>query len=94
MIVTAIVWPMPGTVLSRRYSGRKLTRSLRRLSNASICCPNAWLTARLASMASAKSGANANASTGSAVSRLTAPGIDRRPGLLHHWARTRDATAG
>jgi hypothetical protein len=46
--------------LSKRYSGRKLTRSLRRLSNASICCPNAWLTARLASTASATSGANAN----------------------------------
>ena len=32
MIVVSVS-PMPGTVLSRRYSGRKLTRSLSRLSN-------------------------------------------------------------
>src|ERR1700722_13613777 len=47
MIVVASVSPIPGTVLSRWYSARRLTRSLNRFSSASICCPSAWLTARL-----------------------------------------------
>src|SRR5229473_6945028 len=65
--------------LSKWYSGPKITSCLSRFSSASICCDRVWLTARLASTASATLGANANASTCSAVSRLTASPFIRAP---------------
>src|SRR5215471_2115884 len=79
MMVVASVSPMPGTVFSKRYSGRSFTRSLSRFSSASICRCSVSLTARLASNASATSGAKPSSLICSAVSRLTRSLLIRPP---------------
>src|SRR3984893_8271107 len=69
-MTVASVWPMPGTLVSKRYCGRGLTRSCRRSSRCSICDCSVAMTATLALIAKPTSAARGRLSIASFVSRL------------------------